>query len=103
VPGRTLSDYESVRCSDTPSTGTAKTPPKRGLAPLRIHDLRHSAVSLWISEGASPKQVAAMAGHTSVSVVLDRYGHRYPQHEEALMQRFEARTSQSRTASTRGS
>ena len=74
-----------------------------GLAPLRIHDLRHSAVSLWISEGANPKQVAAMAGHTSVSVVLDRYGHLYPQHEEALMQRLEARASSSRSRTASGS
>jgi integrase len=42
---------------------------------LRIHDLRHTAVSLWIAAGASPKEIATWAGHTSVSVVLDRYGH----------------------------
>ena len=48
------------------------------LAPLRIHDLRHTAVSLWIADGANPKQIAVMAGHTSVSVVLDRYGHLLP-------------------------
>jgi integrase len=45
------------------------------LAGLRIHDLRHTAVALWIAAGASPKEVAARAGHTSVSFVLDRYGH----------------------------
>ncbi len=51
------------------------------LAPLRIHDLRHTAVSLCIAHGANPKQVATLAGQTSVSVVLDRYGHLYPQHD----------------------
>ena len=45
---------------------------------LRIHDLRHTAVALWIAAGASPKEVAARAGHTSVSFVLDRYGHLFP-------------------------
>jgi integrase len=45
------------------------------LVGLRIHDLRHTAVALWIAAGASPKEVAARAGHTSVSFVLDRYGH----------------------------
>lgn len=44
------------------------------VAPLRPHDLRHTAVSLGIAAGASPKQIAVWAGHTSVSVVLDRYG-----------------------------
>jgi integrase len=42
---------------------------------LRLHDLRHTAVSLWIAAGASPKEIASRAGHTSVAVVLDRYGH----------------------------
>ncbi len=46
-----------------------------GMEGLRIHDLRHTAVSLWISAGASPLEVAKRAGHTSVSVALDRYGH----------------------------
>ena len=31
------------------------------LAGLRIHDLRHTAVALWIAAGASPKEVAARA------------------------------------------
>ncbi len=62
-----------------------------GLAPLRIHDLRHTAVSLWIADGANPKQVATLAGHTSVSVVLDRYGHLYPTHDDDLMLRMELR------------
>ena len=62
-----------------------------GLEPFRIHDLRHTAVSLWVAEGANPKHVAAMAGHTSVSVVLDRYGHLYPQQDDELMQRLASR------------
>jgi integrase len=63
------------------------------LAPLRIHDLRHTAVSLWIAAGAHPKQVAVLAGHTSVSVVLDRYGHLYPQQDEALVEELERRAT----------
>lgn len=64
---------------------------RAGLAPLRIHDLRHTAVSLWIADGAHPKQVAALAGHSSVSVVLDRYGHLYPAHDDDLIVRLERR------------
>ena len=60
-----------------------------GLEPLRIHDLRHTAVSLWIANGAHPKQVAVLAGHSSVSVVLDRYGHLYPAQDDELMSRLE--------------
>jgi hypothetical protein len=46
-----------------------------GLEGLRIHDLRHTAIALWIAAGAGPKEVATRAGHTSVSFTLDRYGH----------------------------
>lgn len=60
------------------------------LAPLRIHDLRHTAISLWIAAGAHPKQIATRAGHTSVSVVLDRYGHLYPQHDDDLVSTLQA-------------
>lgn len=60
-----------------------------GLSPLRIHDLRHTAVALWIAAGANPKQIAVRAGHTSVSVVLDRYGHLFPQQETALIEALE--------------
>jgi hypothetical protein len=51
------------------------------LAPLRPHDLRHTAVALWIAAGASRKQVATWAGHTSVALVLDPYWHLFPGHE----------------------
>ena len=43
-----------------------------GLEGLRIHDLRHTAVALWIAAGANPKEVSARAGHSSVSFTLDR-------------------------------
>jgi integrase len=48
------------------------------LAPLRPHDLRHTAVAFWIAAGASPNEIAARAGHSSVVTVLDRYGHLLP-------------------------
>lgn len=60
-----------------------------GLEPLRPHDLRHTAVSLWVAAGASPKQIASWAGHTSVAVVLDRYGHLFPGHEDAVLDRLD--------------
>jgi integrase len=61
-----------------------------GLEGLRIHDLRHTAVALWIAAGASPKEVAVRAGHSSVSFTLDRYGHLYPESDTALRDRLDA-------------
>jgi integrase len=39
------------------------------------HDMRHTAVSLWIATGASDLEVARYAGHRSTSFTKDRYGH----------------------------
>ena len=55
-----------------------------GVAPLRVHDLRHTAVSLCFAAGASPREIASRAGHTSVSIVLDRYGHLLPGSENRV-------------------
>lgn len=57
---------------------------RAGLSGLRIHDLRHTAVALWIAAGASPKEVARRAGHSSVVTVLDRYGHLLPGTEDQV-------------------
>ncbi len=49
-----------------------------GLAPLRPHDLRHTAVAIWIAAGLGPLEVSRRAGHASTSFTLDRYGHLFP-------------------------
>jgi integrase len=56
-----------------------------GLDGLRPHDLRHTAVSLWIATGANPKEVARRAGHTSVRTVFDVYGHLLPDADDGLV------------------
>ena len=61
-----------------------------GLVHLRPHDLRHTAVALWMAAGANPKEVAARAGHTSVSFTLDRYGHLLPGSEQRLNDALDA-------------
>ena len=46
-------------------------------APKRFnwHALRHFAVSCWINAGLSPKTVQTFAGHSTLAVTMDRYGH----------------------------
>jgi integrase len=39
------------------------------------HALRHFAISCWIDAGLPPKTVQTFAGHSSLQVTLDRYGH----------------------------
>jgi integrase len=42
------------------------------------HALRHFAISCWIDARLSPKTVQTFAGHSSLQVTMDRYGHLFP-------------------------
>ena len=52
------------------------------------HALRHFAVSCWIEAGLAPETVQAFAGHASLQVTMDRYGHLFPSddHRKAMDQ-----------------
>jgi integrase len=42
---------------------------------LRVHDLRHSAASIWWGAGVDAKVVQQVLGHATASMTLDLYGH----------------------------
>lgn len=48
---------------------------KHGLPKIRFPDLRHTAASLLLGSGLSPKQIQAYLGHEKFSTTLDLYGH----------------------------
>ena len=50
----------------------------------RAFDRVGISVSTSFAAGADPKLIAERAGHTSVAVVLDRYGHLYPDASDRL-------------------
>jgi integrase len=60
------------------------------LLPRRFnwHALRHFAVSCWNEAGFAPKTVQTFAGHASLQVTMDRYGHLFPSedHKKAMDQ-----------------
>jgi integrase len=56
---------------------------------LRLYDLRHTAASLMIRQGASVKAVQKQLGHATASITLDTYGHLFPDELEALAGRLE--------------
>jgi integrase len=67
-------------CSHS-NMGTKEFRPAReaaGLPNLNWHSLRHFAVSCWIEQGLSAKTVQTFAGHTSLQITWDRYGHLWP-------------------------
>ncbi|MGH9223791.1 MAG: tyrosine-type recombinase/integrase, partial [Acidimicrobiales bacterium] len=72
-----------------------------GLTGLRVHDLRHTAVSLAINlSNAHPKAVQVRFGHSSIQQTYDRYGHLFPQMDQAIADDLDAayQAARSRTA-----
>ena len=60
-----------------------------GVAPLRLHDLRHTCASLAIAAGADVKVLQRMLGHASAALTLDRYGHLMPGQERSVADRLD--------------
>ena len=46
-----------------------------GLRGFRVHDLRHTAASVWLAARADPKVVQRVLGHATASMTMDLYGH----------------------------
>jgi integrase len=51
---------------------------------VSIHDLRHTAASLAISAGATPKAVQRMLGHASAAMTLDTYADLFEDDADAV-------------------
>jgi integrase len=64
------------------SSGVQKTFKKllerSGIAPIRFHDLRHTAASLMLMQGMSVLEVSRILGHSRASTTLDIYAHLVP-------------------------
>jgi integrase len=71
--------------------GQLKPAARRASLPvtLRSHDLRHTAASLLIRQGASIKAVQKTLGHKSAVMTLDRYGHLWPDELDDLAERLD--------------
>lgn len=52
---------------------------RAGLPGLTIHQLRHSAVGLLITEGAHATAIQQRLGHASIRTTIDVYGHLLPE------------------------
>lgn len=60
-----------------------------GLRKIRLHELRHSNISLLITAGASMKEVQEWAGHSTYSTTADIYAHIQSQNKIRLSQSIE--------------
>jgi integrase len=57
---------------------TATTPAVQG---VRLHDLRHTAATLWLSSGVHFMQVSKWLGHSTFTLTLDVYGDWIPEED----------------------
>ena len=57
---------------------------------LRIHDLRHTFISLHLMMGTPIPEVASMAGHSSPVITMGIYSHFIPKMRTAAAERLSA-------------
>lgn len=85
-PGGEANDIAN-RCAG--SRGASFTSLQRAeLGYLRLYDLRHTATTLALAAGVSPKVVSEMLGHASV-FTLDTYTHVLPNMQKDAARTFE--------------
>lgn len=48
---------------------------RHGLRKARLHDLRHTCVSLLLSLGVHPRVVMEIVGHSAIEMTMNVYGH----------------------------
>jgi len=53
-----------------------------GLDVIRIHDFRHSHVSVLANEGINIQEIARRLGHSRIEMTWNTYSHLYPREEE---------------------
>lgn len=53
---------------------------------IRIHDFRHSHVSLLANEGINIQEIARRLGHAKIEMTWNTYSHLYPREEEKAVQ-----------------
>lgn len=73
---------------------------RQAVVGLTFHDMRHTAVSIWIALGAIDLEVARYAGHRSVSFTKDRYGHLFATPSSQLIARMDAWIAETSAAPT---
>jgi integrase len=49
---------------------------------IRIHDYRHSHVSVLANNGINIQEIARRLGHSKVDMTWNTYSHLYPREEE---------------------
>ncbi len=60
------------------------------LAPLTLHECRHTFASLLIDAGTNPKAIQTYMGHSKIQTTFDIYGHLMPGNIDDVRERMDA-------------
>jgi integrase len=71
-----------------------------GLPHIRFHDMRHTTATLLLTQGAHPKMVQELLGHSSISVTMDTYSHVLPAMHGILADQMEGMLGEGTSAGT---
>lgn len=75
-------------CGQTDATKRSQSGHYSG---LRVHDLRHTAVSLWIAEGRSLFEITKMIGQRDSRLIDERYGHLFKKAQDEANRKLDSR------------
>lgn len=70
---------------------------KTGMKPIRVHDLRHSHVSLLIHLGFSAVDIAERMGHESTDITL-HYAHLFPSEQDRIARELDVLRKQNKAS-----
>jgi integrase len=68
------------------------------LAPITLHECRHTFASLMIAAGVNAKALSTYMGHANIAITLDRYGHLLPGNEDEAAGLLDAYLARADTA-----
>ena len=69
-----------------------------GLAPIGLHEARHTFASLMIAAGVNAKALSTYLGHSTIGITFDRYGHLMPGNEDEAAGLLDAYLARADTA-----
>ena len=93
IQGEGISEVRPNAETDPGFTKAFYAAKEAGVKEIRIHDLRHSHISLLISLGFSPVEIAKRVGHESITITL-RYAHMFPSAQKEMMDKLNRLTSE---------
>jgi integrase len=67
---------------------------RTGLPRIRLHDLRHTATSLMVTEGIPVHVIQAVMGHSTSVTTMDIYTHVSPASYREVRERMDAALAQ---------